>query len=343
MIRQLYLFYKVKDSAKLRLAVLLLAVGFILEGLALWYLLGQLMTASFFFHLSSSVVLPWPLRYLIPKSDTSSRIFLLLLFVYCLFIPIVSGISLFLILTLGVLYASPVLKPKTDVYALPNTPENILEKISVRQSNFGQVYGILKSSKNIEQRFKAVLATRQMQDDKAIPILKIGLRDPVDEVRLLAYSMLDNKEKKIDLKIHQSLLHFSDDKLDPVSAAVIHQTLAESYWELSYLLLVQGQSKVHILKSAYHHANEALKTCGTDAGLNLLHARLGLNLDLFKEAAQSLDQAEKYGMPIMKLAPWRAELAFARRRFEEVTQHVKAIDEAAKNNLILAGIYKQWT
>jgi hypothetical protein len=343
MIRQLHLFYRVKNRAKLRQALFLLTVGFILEGLALWYLLGQLMTVAFFFHLSSSVVLPWPLQYLIPKHDTSSSVFLLLLFLFCLFIPVVSGISLFLILTLGVLYASPILKPKIDVYALPNTPENILEKISVIQSNFGQVHGILKSSKNIEQRFKAVLATRQMRDDKAIPILKIGLRDPVDEVRLLAYSMLDNKEKKIDLKIHQSLLHFSDKKLDSVSAAVIHQMLAESYWELSYLLLVQGQAKVHILKSAYHHANEALKVCGTDAGLNLLHARLALNLGLFKEATQALDQAEKYGMPIVKLAPWRAELAFARRRFEEVTQHVEAIDEAAKKNIILAGVYKQWT
>ncbi len=343
MIRQLHLFYRVKNRAKLRQAVLLLTVGFILEGLALWYLLTQLMTVAFFFHLSSSVLLPLPLRYLIPKRDTSSSVFLLLLFLYCLFIPVVSGISLFLILTLGLLYASPIPKPKIDVYAPPNTPENILENISVMQSNFGQVHGVLKSSKNIEQRFKAVLATRQMRDDKAIPILKIGLRDPVDEVRLLAYSMLDKKEKKIDLKIHQSLLYFSDKKLDPVSAAVVHQMLAESYWELSYLLLVQGQAQVHILKSAYHHSSEALKINGSDAGLNLLHARLALSLSLHKEVAQALDQAEKYGMPIVKLAPWRAELAFARRRFEEVTPHIEAIDEAAENNLILAGIYQQWT
>ena len=342
MIKQLFLFYRVKNRLKLLQAMLLLIAGFILEGLALWCLLDQLITIAFFFHLGSSVVLPWPLWYLIPKRDTGSGAFLLLLFLYCLFIPVVSGVSLFLILTLGVFYARPMQKQMIDVNAIPHAPENILEKISVTQHNPGKIHGVIKSSGDIEQRFRAVLATRKMRDNKAIPILQIGLRDPVDEVRLLAYSMLDNKEKKIDLKIHESLLDLSNEKQDPVAAAVIHQTLAESYWELSYLLLVQGQAQIHTLKSAYHHANEALKVRGTDAGLNLLHARLALNLDLYEEAARALDQAEKYGMPLVKLAPWRAELAFATRRFEEVTWHVEAIDEIAKNNSILAGIFKQW-
>lgn len=342
MIKNLYLFYVTEGRTKLLLAMLLLITGFILEGLALWCLLDQLTTLALFFHLGSSTVLPWPLWYLIPKRDTDSRAFLLLLFLYCLFIPVVSGISLLLILTLGVLYAKPSHKQMIDVNALPPTPENILEKISVAQHNPGKIHGVLKSSGDIDQRFKAVLSTRQMRDNKAIPILQIGLRDPVDEVRLLAYSMLDSKEKKIDLKIHESLLTLSNRELDPVAAAIIHQTLAESYWELSYLLLVQGQAQVHTLKSAYHHVNEALKVRRTDAGLNLLHARLALNLDLYEEAAQALDQAEKYGTPLVKLAPWRAELAFATRRFEEVAWHVEAIDEMAKNNSILAGIFKQW-
>jgi hypothetical protein len=342
MIKHLYLFYKAEGKSKLLLAMLLLSVGLMLEGMALWYLYDQLFTMALFFHLCSSTTLPWPLWYLIPKRDAGSKVFLLLLFLYCLFIPVISGISLFLILTLGLLYAKPMHKQMIDVNALPHAPENILEKISVTQHNPGKIHGVLKSSGNIEQRFRAVLATRQMRDNKAIPILQIGLRDPVDEVRLLAYSMLDRKEKKIDLKIHESLLDLSNEKQNPTAAAVIHQTLAESYWELSYLLLVQGQAQIHTLKSAYHHAYEALKVRGTNAGLNLLHARLALNLDLYEEAARALDQAEKHGMPVVKLAPWRAELAFATRRFEEVTWHVESIDEMAKNNSILAGIFKQW-
>jgi len=342
MITQLHLFYKAEDRSKLLQALLLLIAGFILEGLALCCLFNQMVTTAFFFHLASSTVLPWPLWYLIPKRDTSSRAFLLLLFFYCLFIPVVSGICLLLILTLGVLYTRPIQKQMIDVSTLPHAPDNILEKISVTQQNPGKIHGVLKSSGDIGRRFRAVLATRKMQDNKAIPILKIGLRDPVDEVRLLAYSLLDSKLKKIDLKIHESLLDLSKKKLDSVATGVVHQSLAESYWELSYLLLVQGLAQIHTLKSAYHHTSEALKVRDTDAGLNLLHARLALSLDLYAEAAQALDQAEKQGMSLVKLAPWRAELAFATRHFEEVTSHVEAIDEIAKNNSILAGIFKQW-
>jgi hypothetical protein len=229
-----------------------------------------------------------------------------------------------------------------NVTTLPHAPDNILKKISVTQYNLGKIHGVLKSSENIEQRFRAILATRQMQDNKAIPILQIGLRDPVDEVRLLAYSMLDRKEKKINLKIHESLLDLSNKKQNPAATAVAHQTLAESYWELSYLLLVQGHTQAHTLKSVYHHAKEALKIRSSDAELNLLYARLALKLDLYEEAAQALDQAEKHGIPLVRLAPWRAELAFATRHFEEVTRHVEAIDEMAKNNSTLAGIFKQW-
>ncbi|MGZ0843230.1 HEAT repeat domain-containing protein, partial [Klebsiella pneumoniae subsp. pneumoniae] len=64
---------------------------------------------------------------------------------------------------------------------------------------------VLRHAPDPNQRLTAIFATRRMPGKEAIPILKLALRDPADDVRLLAYSMLDQKESRINQRIEAAL------------------------------------------------------------------------------------------------------------------------------------------
>ncbi len=175
--------------------------------------------------------------------------------------------------------------------------------------------GVLEASTVENHRIKAVLKTRQMLDKAAIPILKVALLDPVDEVRLLAYSMLDKKEKIIGRQITSQLEALKDRPSEKHIAE--HMNLAEGYWELSYLGLVHGQAQLHILQDAYTHIQKVVKHRTKDSDAYFLQARITLALNLYDIAENSLDQVVKLELSTKRARSYQKELAFVSRHFEE--------------------------
>ncbi|PMZ42773.1 transporter, partial [Pseudomonas sp. GW247-3R2A] len=92
------------------------------------------------------------------------------------------------------------------------------------------------------------LATRRMPGKEAVPILKLALGDPSDDVRLLAYSMLDKQESDINLHIQIALGELVN--ANAKTAGALHGRLARWYWELAYLGLAQGSVLDHVLTQA---------------------------------------------------------------------------------------------
>jgi predicted Zn-dependent protease len=182
-----------------------------------------------------------------------------------------------------------------------------------------------------------------MTDEMAVPLLKVALLDAADEVRLLAYSMLDSKRKKLDRLIHKGLTKLKSSNLQPKSKKIIHQNLAEAFWELSYLGLVEGQSKQRALNSAKQQVLDALNIQKEDPWMHLLHARIAIRLGLYEEASNALKQSEKYAMDTRKLAPLYAEIAFETRHFNEIGHQLKQIDSMSQKNPILGGWVTQWS
>ncbi|MCK4492546.1 MAG: hypothetical protein KAU26_00705, partial [Methylococcales bacterium] len=228
----------------------------------------------------------------------------------------------------------------TENVQIESLPDDVLENLQLAQYNGSSLQAILDISDSEDSRMQAVLKTRQMSDQESIPILKRALLDPVDEVRLLAYSMLDKKEKFIDSMIHSYL-----DTLEEKSSkenSIIHFKLAECYWELSYLGLVQGKAQTHVLGSAYKHIQATLKETTENAEAYFLQARIALVMDLFEVAKKSLAYALLSGMSKTRIAPYRAELAFMSRDFDQISHHVKAVDENTKKNAVVAELLVQW-
>jgi polysaccharide biosynthesis protein PelE len=320
------------------LALLLLA--FVVQAWVVYCLLQQLMLYALLLHIVSATIFPWPLWQTMPVRYRKDRPILILLFLMCLLIPLVSGLGLLLSLSISSYYAKPVFKDLADTVQTPKLPENLVQIVQFSQYGGSSLFGLLEASAAEEQRIKAVLKTRQMTDQEAIPILRVALLDPLDEVRLLAYSMLDKKEKNIDKEIHAQLQAMDNSVKEKYLLG--HLKLAESYWELSYLGLVQGQAKMHILQDAYTHIKQVLDDRPDDAEIWFLQARIALELELYDIAERSLLQALQLGMNKARVAPYQAELAFVRRRFDEIADFVASVDDTARNNELVSGMIEQW-
>ncbi len=292
-------------------------------------------------HCLSAFILPWPLSRIMPQDFRPSKTILLLFFFFCLFIPVVSGFLLLLLVTVGLRQPKPSNVAFLEFTGLPSFSDKnaVPSNLDFADKN---VYSILKFSTDESERVKAVLSTRYMQNKNAVPVLQLALSDCADEVRLLAFALLDKKEKEFDSIIHRGLAKLKSDDLNPEEFSSIHYSIAETYWELSYLGLAKGRARIHVLNSAKQHVSTALKHRKKDAAMYVLQARVMTRLGNYKQARSALDKAKIYGMSMAKLALLQAELAFELRQFDTVRKHVRQIDTTAQTNMIQDGMVNQW-
>ncbi|MGB7387951.1 MAG: HEAT repeat domain-containing protein, partial [Pseudomonas neustonica] len=204
--------------------------------------------------------------------------------------------------------------------------------------NDGGLQDVLQLASDPEQRMAALLATKRMPGNEAAPILKLALRDPEDDVRLLAYSMLDQQETAINQNIERLQLRLAD---NPLSPKATHAALARWYWELAYLGLAQGGVLEHILAQALLHTQAAME--GSDnADLDLLAGRILMAQGQTEEAGERLQHAVDLGANPSRVAPFLAEIAFMEQRYSEVSLHLQAIPEALLNKPPLATAARYW-
>jgi len=203
--------------------------------------------------------------------------------------------------------------------------------------------GVLRHSDDPALRLKAVMASRQMPDRLAIPILDIALKDQVDDVRLLAYSMLDGKERVIFERIKAL-----DLKLGELGGGAerergfIHLRLAQEYWELAYLGLAHGKVLLHVLSQAEEHLQAALAVDPHDPGALLLLGRVHLKRGDAEDAAACFRKARDSGMPGEVVAPYLAEVAFIARDFQAVRRHLGQLSTSAATKSPMAEVVQFW-
>lgn len=203
----------------------------------------------------------------------------------------------------------------------------------------GGLQDVLRNAPDPDQRLSALLATRSMPGKDAIPILKLALGDPSDDVRLLAYSMLDKQESDINLHIQMALEQLAESSQRTVGP--VHNMLARWYWELAYLGLAQGSVLEHVLSQAGEHAELGL-AAGEGAELFLLAGRIALEQGHNERAEVLLRQAEAHGMDPAQVLPFRAELAFETGRYQEIPGLLASLPEETRHRPPFAELVRSW-
>lgn len=260
------------------------------------------------------------------------------LFSTALFVPVLGVIGL---LTAVLLALYRPRKRERGEWERRRIPELPFRPVPVGSNTVFMRAGLVSAMLNVgdrAQRQKAVLACRHLNRRQAVPILRAALTDPADEVRLLAYSMLSNKEKEMDEQIGRRLSEVESAPGDDNT----RQDLAELYWEYAYVDLARASLRTHMLEEALYHLDAALAV-HCDGPRLLMRGRICTAMGRFEEAEQALDQAESSGMGVDRIAPHRAEMWFRRGDYRRTRDELSRLSADVRRDPGLSPLVAYWS
>lgn len=247
-------------------------------------------------------------------------------------VPIAGFIGIVLAVVVLHIYRRPV---KADDFQSLQLPEFDLHQRmqgSFRQAGLRSFLG--NSHAPAQARMSAMVALQFVSGRVASPLLRTVLSDPSEDLRLLAYGMLDTLEKRINRAIDAELqvlrtTEATDDPAGPPSPealAALHR-LSDLYWELIYQQLVQGDLRDHAVKESLRYCDKVLQHVPGHPQLTLRRGRLLYEQGHAEAAAEAYAKARSLGMPATRLLPYQAELAFQRRDFADVEALVRELNQ----------------
>lgn len=205
------------------------------------------------------------------------------------------------------LHASPIYEPRTGEAAMG-------AKRGVRAR-------LASASLPVEARLRALLAVQSMPARMANPLIREMLSDPSEDLRLIAYGILDTREKTINARLHAATR-----RLETAAGherAALEKQLAELYCELIYQGLVHGDLREHAAAQARAHVERALAIDETNPALHALSGQIALSSGDYRTAQLAFERGRALGLPESRVLPYLAEVAFRSRRFDQVRAIVR--------------------
>ncbi|GGC90668.1 HEAT repeat domain-containing protein [Vreelandella lutescens] len=291
-------------------------------------------------HAAGSVLLAEGLRRALPLNYQQPVLgSLLVLFLLLFLLPGIALIGLLLAVVPALYLAAPARIRAWQTLDLPSLPYRPLtppsaDSIAMREG----LTSVLSFSESPMARQEAILACRHLPPRQAIGLLRLGLADPTDDVRLLAYSMLSGFERELDERI-QRLTATRDQHGDPYGHHA--EALAMLNWEYDYLHLAQGSTAHFYLTQALTEIDTAIRRANS-AHRQLLRGRLCLALKAFDSAEAAFTQCALLGMHDDDLAAYRAELAFQTRRYDDMREQLARLSPSAAQHPVLHPLMEYW-
>lgn len=323
----------------------LFSSGFILEIISLLGLIFAEVTYQqfwliLFIHALGSALVALAVWLVLPtKYRYPARLSYSFLYSIAVFIPFIGAVGL-LICILPSLYfprhrKARILEIQEDI----ELPYAQLDKQDSPLFHDGGLQDVLSLQTNESKRLNALLAVRNMQKQYAIPILKKALRDPADDIRLLAYAMLDKYETQINTELEIVLNQL--ESADGAHKAELHKNIARNYWELAYLGLAQGAVCEHALEQAQENIEQALSFKKTPE-LALLQGRVALKQNHTELARLAFQQAIEMGMDRQNVIPYLAEAAYLLGHYQEIPGLLAQLPESLRNRYPFSELVDYW-
>jgi hypothetical protein len=162
-------------------------------------------------------------------------------------------------------------------------------------------------SPRIQLRRNAVLALRDLDPQLAIPLLRKGLQDSDEQVRIYAQNILSSMLEKFEAGIKQLEQRVASGGFDPIVAS----RLAEQYFELVYLDVAgDEETAAHYLGKALDLLERAAEASPQDGPIALLGFKYALRARDVAAARRWLARVEATRHEPQHVLPWRMELAF---------------------------------
>ncbi len=170
---------------------------------------------------------------------------------------------------------------------------------------------------SVDIKLRVLIALQSMRPKVAIPLLQGLLADPSEDIRLLAYSMMDAWEKDITQRLQAAQQQLealkaqkSPTEQENLTLQSVHRKLAELYWEQVDSGLARGDLRSFALQRAKNHCEQALATDVKQGGIWLLYSTVQIELDESQAAQRSLSMARQAGVADSVICPLLAKLAY---------------------------------
>jgi hypothetical protein len=173
---------------------------------------------------------------------------------------------------------------------------------------------VLQSPASDAERIAAVLSLRRLPAASAVPLLRTALLDTCEDVRLLAYALLERREKKLRADIEANLRQLDRSRAERVRAALL-ETLCEQHWELVQGGFLSRAVERVTLETATRYGEESL-AMRLSGSLALSLARIRLRAVDNAGALTHLNAAFTAGVARSVVAPVYARAAFGLQRYE---------------------------
>jgi hypothetical protein len=258
-----------------------------------------------------------------------------LMFDFAFIVPVVGAVGLLFMARATLRQGAA--KSLLAVPVAVNLPEYDVQSKDASRSGQGAIRSRLGSNVPSSIRMQSLLTLLAVPNRVANPILEDLLGDSSDDVRLVAFGMLDAEEKKITVHIQREREALAG-TLVPEQRYTCLCHLAELHWELIYAALVHGELRRHLLGQAREYLDAAVAVgVAPTSGVSFLKGRILLAQGQDEQARQAIQQAVDLGQPRISALPYLAEIAFRQRNFglvKQIMQQLAEINPASKTRAI---------
>jgi hypothetical protein len=279
---------------------------------------------------AASAWLAWSL--LPPQYRAPARPAGALLYCFAFFIPVLGVLATVLAVQIAQRYPKIL---RTDRYVAVHMPEfSEVQREATERSDLraGDARRILKDpSLPLETRLRVLVALQSMRPKAAVPLLQSLLADPSEDIRLLAYSMVDAWEKDLTRQIQQARARLAEAREGEERAPLVNalRRLAELHWLQADTGLARGDLRRFALEQAQKLCEDVLVLDSYVPSVWQLYARVLIELDQLAAAARALDLARKVRMPLQEIWPLMAQIAWLRRDLDGVRKYMSRMPDSA--------------
>ncbi len=182
----------------------------------------------------------------------------------------------------------------------------------------GNVHSILSTTSiNDMQRMQALFKLRSLQSRQTTQTFRSLLTDKSEDLRLVAFGLLDKTEKAIFSRIHQELT-LLDEVAEDEQKIEHWRQLAYTYWELVYQQAAVGDVLGFAMDQVRVYATEVLFLEERDGGMWGLLGQVNFQAGDYEVARYCFSRALVCGLPESRIVPYMAEVLFAQREYSKL-------------------------
>ncbi len=304
---------------------LLFLFGFGLEFIAVHVFLSDVVLVPLMTHVLSTLLIITSYQlYLKPYFQQRSVHFYLFLFCLCFFIPLFGEM-------ISALIVESLYRRHAHAHQHAELFDETINLTEIKPSHStygagGVTLRLLKQEEVPSERIKALLTLNQTQLSSINQLVSQLLPDTSDEMRLLAFNILDEQESIITKRINQLFSMLETTASNHDAYANIEKNLAMLHWELIYNHLIAPELEESILNKAESYALSAMNILKDDVSTFILLGKIYTHSKQYEKAEKILNQIVFSEVCPAQLLPYLAEIKFKMHDYAAVQHYLNASD-----------------